>query len=613
MNTKPKRVLLANPRGFCAGVERAIDAVERALELYSAPVYVRRAIVHNHNVVQRLERLGAVFVQEIDEIPQGSVAILSAHGSPKSIKIASDLRGLHVIDAICPLVAKVHSEVEKWYRSGRHILLIGHQGHPEIVGTLGQVPQGSISVISSSADLAGLALPRNTAVAYVTQTTFSVEDSALLIADIVSRFDDVAGPRSDDICYATTNRQNSIRAIALISDHVIVAGDPTSSNAQRLVETAKAAGCRFVHLVSDAAQIPLSTITNASTIGLTAAASTPDTIIDDICQTLAARGFVLEEAEGKIERVKFRDIVLTPRLGAETQDTSFSDHLERLKQDLDDLLERSIAHDSTSADRLSDAMRYAVVGGGKRFRAMLCWAVSDLLGAKYENSLRVAAAIECVHAQSLIHDDLPCMDDDDVRRGRPTVHIRYDEATAVLAGDALLALAFELLAHPDTCSDSDVRANLVLELAKTIGQAGLAGGQVMDLFPPAQPTLDEVFECERRKTGALIRFAVEAGALLGKCSNADRAALLEYADNVGLLFQIRDDILDEVGSAELMGKKVGKDSQAGRASVTTVFDLSRAKREAVRIENSCYASLEKFGRPSKYLEQIAHFAASRMY
>ena len=222
VNGSPRRVLLANPRGFCAGVERAIEAVEQALQRHGHPVYVRRAIVHNRAVVERLERQGAIFVQDIHEIPAGAIAILSAHGSARSVKLAAQNRNLRVVDAICPLVAKVHAEVESWYRAGRHVLLIGHLGHPEIVGTLGQVPAGAVSVISRPDDLAALDLAPNTAIAYAVQTTFAVRDAAAVIAAIQSRFRDVAGPRATDICYATTNRQNAIELLAVQCDLVLV-------------------------------------------------------------------------------------------------------------------------------------------------------------------------------------------------------------------------------------------------------------------------------------------------------------------------------------------------------------------------------------------------------
>ncbi|HEX4849145.1 MAG TPA: 4-hydroxy-3-methylbut-2-enyl diphosphate reductase, partial [Novosphingobium sp.] len=293
-----RRVLLANPRGFCAGVERAIEAVEQALARHGAPVFVRRAIVHNREVVARLERQGAIFVQEIVEIPEGAVAILSAHGSARSVKLAAQGRSLRTVDAICPLVAKVHAEVEAWYRAGRHVLLIGHSGHPEIVGTLGQVPAGAVSVVSQPGDLDALDLPPNTAVAYAVQTTFAMRDADGMIAAIKARFGDVAGPRASDICYATTNRQQAIEGLAAKADLVLVVGDTMSSNARRLVEVALAAGAPAARLVSGPDDLPRPELQGAQTVALTAAASAPESAVRAVCAVLEQQGFDLAEADG---------------------------------------------------------------------------------------------------------------------------------------------------------------------------------------------------------------------------------------------------------------------------------------------------------------------------
>lgn len=607
-----RRVLLANPRGFCAGVQRAIDAVEQALELYGAPVFVRRAIVHNQAVVSQLEGHGAIFVQEIHEIPEGAIAILSAHGSARSVKLAAQGRNLRVVDAICPLVAKVHTEVESWYRAGRHVLLIGHLGHPEVVGTLGQVPAGAISVVAGPQDLDALDLPPNSAVAYAVQTTFAMRDADAMIAAIKARFRDVTGPRASDICYATTNRQHAIEGIAPQADLVLVVGDTMSSNARRLVEVARAAGCAQVLLIADAAALPIDIIDGATVIGLTAAASTPEYTVAAVCAALGERGFALEEAEGTIERVRFRPVSLAGAQPAALAG-SLEDRLGRLRTDIDATLDQAIGQPNGRDRRLADAMRYAAMGGGKRFRALLVAAVSDLVGGSYAQALRVGAAIECVHAQSLVHDDLPCMDDDDLRRGRPTLHRKFDEATAVLAGDALLALAFELLADEATHPDGAVRAQLVLALARAVGQDGLAGGQMMDLYPPAQPGAQDLFDCESRKTGALIRFAVEAGAMLGRCNKDELARLLRFAENLGLVFQIRDDILDDIGDAAVVGKALRKDAAGGRKSATLLFGLDGAAQQASRLEDACHEALDAFGPKAMPLRDLARFAVNRMH
>lgn len=607
-----RRVVLANPRGFCAGVERAIDAVEQAIQRAGAPVYVRRAIVHNRAVVESLEAKGAVFVQEIDEIPQGAVAVLSAHGSARSVRHAAQARQLRVVDAICPLVAKVHAEAEAWYRAGRHILLIGHAGHPEVVGTLGQVPAGVISVISAPADLDGIELAPNTAVAYAVQTTFAMREADAVIAAIKARFSDVAGPRSSDICYATTNRQQAIEAIAPDCDVVLVVGDEMSSNAKRLVEVARAAGCPDARLIANADALVDDITAGASIIGLTAAASTPESAIASVCDALRTAGFSIDEAEGELERVKFRAVSFDA-----LRDTGLSgsleDRLARLRKDIDTELDRGIGKAPGRDRRLAEAMRYATIGGGKRFRALLVAAVAEMVGGSYAQALRVGAAIECIHSQSLVHDDLPCMDDDDLRRGVPTLHRKFDEATAVLAGDALIALAFEILSDESTHPDAVVRANLVLSLARAVGQDGLAGGQMMDLYPPARPSRRDVFECEQRKTGALIRFAVEAGSMLGTCSAEERARLTRFAENLGLVFQIRDDILDSIGDPAVVGKAVGKDADAGRKSATALLGLDGAAQQASRLETMCHEELDPFGPKATPLRDLTRFAVSRMH
>lgn len=607
-----RRVLLANPRGFCAGVERAIDAVERALEQHGAPVYVRRAIVHNQEVVNRLEGLGAVFVQEVDSIPPGAMTILSAHGSARAVKHAALNRNLRVVDAICPLVAKVHAEVEGWYRAGRHVLLIGHQGHPEIVGTLGQLPAGAISVIAHPSDLDMLDLAPNTAIAYAVQTTFAVNDAEAIIAAIKARFPDLAAPRASDICYATTNRQKAITAIAMQADLVLVVGDTMSSNARRLVEVAQAAGCPQAYLVTNATDIPHEAITHARIIGLTAAASTPEPAVRGICDALMQQGFALEETEGAPERVRFRPVSLEP-LHSPALSGTLEDRLSRLRTDLDVALNEAIGQDGGRNRRLAEAMRYAVTGAGKRFRALLVAAVADLVGGSYAHALRIGAAIECVHAQSLVHDDLPCMDDDDMRRGRPTLHRKFDEATAVLAGDALLALAFEILADEATHPNGALRARLVLSLARAVGQDGLAGGQMMDLYPPSRPTPQDVFECQSRKTAALIRFAVEAGSMLGTCSAHEQENLLRFAENLGLVFQIRDDILDSIGDAAIVGKALQKDAAGGRKNAAMLLGLDGAAHQVSTLEDACHEALDAFGPKAMPLRDLARFAVNRMH
>lgn len=302
-------VLLAAPRGFCAGVVRAIDAVLNALDRYGPPVYVRHAIVHNQAVVRWLETKGAVFVQELDGVPEGAVVILSAHGVPRSVSDEARRRTLQVLDAVCPLVAKVHREVVRHHANGRHIVLIGHRGHPEIIGTLGQLPPGSASVAGSAKDVESLQFDDDVPVAYAVQTTFSVDEAESAIKSLTARFSDVQGPRDSDICFATANRQAAIRAIAGRVDAVVVAGEHFSSNACRLAEVAEAAGCRSVQLVSDVSQLDWSRIAGARALGLTAAASTPETTVSDIVNALRTRfDLQVEEVGNIIETTVFKPL-----------------------------------------------------------------------------------------------------------------------------------------------------------------------------------------------------------------------------------------------------------------------------------------------------------------
>ncbi|HYV89659.1 MAG TPA: 4-hydroxy-3-methylbut-2-enyl diphosphate reductase, partial [Candidatus Polarisedimenticolia bacterium] len=240
----PLRILLAAPRGFCAGVDRAIQIVEQALARYGAPVYVRHEIVHNRFVVEQLERRGAVFVEELDQVPDDAPVVFSAHGVPKAVPAEANRRNLFYLDATCPLVSKVHREAERHHAAGRHILLIGHAHHPEVIGTMGQLPAGAVSLVESpsAADTLEVADPGN--LAYITQTTLSADDTAEVVAALRRRFPSIQGPKRDDICYATTNRQQAVKAIAGRCEALLVLGAPNSSNSMRLVEVAKAAGCQ---------------------------------------------------------------------------------------------------------------------------------------------------------------------------------------------------------------------------------------------------------------------------------------------------------------------------------------------------------------------------------
>lgn len=287
-------------------------------------------------------------------------------------------------------------------------------------------------------------------------------------------------------------------------------------------------------------------------------------------------------------------------------------YTKRLVTGLDQLLYEAIPIGTGSPARLAEAMRYAVVPGGKRFRALLTVAVAELVGGAYDHAMRVGAAIECVHAQSLIHDDLPCMDNDDFRRGKPTVHKAFDEATAVLAGDALLALAFEILSDDATHPDATVRIALVCALSRSLGQQGLAGGQMMDLFPPANPSEADVANCETLKTGGLISYCVDAGAMLGRSTLEQRAALTRFAHALGRAFQIRDDVLDRIGDELVVGKALGKDDAKGRQTTLSVIGLDRAKSEVARLARECEEALDVFGPEASILRDLTRLAINRL-
>lgn len=281
-------LLLANPRGFCAGVRRAIDAVRDALAVHGAPVYVRRPIVHNLAVVRELETEGAIFVEELSEVPSGAVVILSAHGVPPTVHEEARMRDLIAYDAVCPLVAKVHRQVERYSRDGRQIVLVGHEGHPEVEGTIGRLPRDRAVVVRSIEEAAALPLDAAAPTAIAIQTTYSVEEAGLIVDVLRDRFTDLVEPPTSDICYATTNRQRAVRLIAGRASAVIVVGESFSSNARRLAEVASLR-CGSVQLVPDASKLDWSRLPKAGAIGVTAAASTPETSVQGVIDALAAR------------------------------------------------------------------------------------------------------------------------------------------------------------------------------------------------------------------------------------------------------------------------------------------------------------------------------------
>ena len=282
----PITLLVAAPRGFCAGVDRAIEIVERSLARYKMPVYVRHEIVHNRYVVDGLRAKGAVFVEELDEVPDGAPVVFSAHGVPKAIPAEATARGLNWLDATCPLVSKVHRQAERQIESGRHIIFIGHEGHPEVIGTIGQVPEGTITLVETVEDVAGLDFAADALLAFLTQTTLSVDDTAEIIAALQARFPHINAPRGEDICYATSNRQAAVKEIAPQCQLVLVIGAPNSSNSLRLVEVAQRCGAK-ARLIQRGAEIEPDWLDGVTTLGLTAGASAPETLVREVVDRIA--------------------------------------------------------------------------------------------------------------------------------------------------------------------------------------------------------------------------------------------------------------------------------------------------------------------------------------
>jgi len=304
----PLTVLLAAPRGFCAGVDRAIQIVERALERFGAPVYVRHEIVHNRHVVERLEAMGAIFVEELDQCPDDRPVVFSAHGVPKRVPDEAQSRNMIYVDATCPLVSKVHVEAERHHNNGEEVVLIGHAGHPEVVGTMGQLPEGAITLIETVEDAQAFQ-PRDPAkLAFATQTTLSVDDTSQIVEVLQARFPQMKAPHKEDICYATTNRQAAVKALAPKSDIVFVIGAPNSSNSVRLVEVARRAGARGAMLVSSAADVDWEAVGDVETVGITAGASAPEDLVQGLIDAFR------ERFEVRVEDVRVTDENITFKL-----------------------------------------------------------------------------------------------------------------------------------------------------------------------------------------------------------------------------------------------------------------------------------------------------------
>ena len=307
MPNAPLTLYLAAPRGFCAGVDRAIKIVEMAIDKWGAPVYVRHEIVHNKFVVDGLRNKGAIFVEDLDECPDDRPVIFSAHGVPKSVPNAAQARQMVFVDATCPLVSKVHIEAQRHSDQGLQMIMIGHEGHPETVGTMGQLPNGEVLLVETPGDVANVTVRDPDQLAYVTQTTLSVDDTADIVAALKDRFPKIVGPHKEDICYATTNRQEAVKAMAPKCDAILVVGAPNSSNSKRLVEVGARAGCNYAQLVQRAADIDWRSLEGIKSIGITAGASAPEVLINEVIDAFKSRYDVTEElVETAVENVEFK-------------------------------------------------------------------------------------------------------------------------------------------------------------------------------------------------------------------------------------------------------------------------------------------------------------------
>ncbi|NBB71025.1 MAG: 4-hydroxy-3-methylbut-2-enyl diphosphate reductase [Alphaproteobacteria bacterium] len=307
MTKPPLSILLAGPRGFCAGVDRAIEIVENALAAHGPPVYVRHEIVHNKHVVNALQEKGAVFVDEVEEVPDDALVIFSAHGVPKRVPAEARARNLLYTDATCPLVSKVHREVERHHAAGRQVILVGHAGHPEVEGTMGQVAEGGVVLVETEADVDRIEVENPDRLAFATQTTLSVSDTKAIVERLQARFPNIEGPRREDICYATTNRQAAVEKVAERADAVLVVGAPNSSNSMRLVEVVQRAGCPHARLIETAEQIDWAWLDGVRTLGLTAGASAPEILVQGVVEACRERFEVTaEEVQVTTEDVVFR-------------------------------------------------------------------------------------------------------------------------------------------------------------------------------------------------------------------------------------------------------------------------------------------------------------------
>ncbi|WP_327288712.1 4-hydroxy-3-methylbut-2-enyl diphosphate reductase [Streptomyces sp. NBC_01198] len=569
-----KKVILAEPRGFCAGVRRAVEIVERALEIHGAPVYVRKQIVHNEYVVRDLEERGARFVESETEVPNGAVCVFSAHGVSPQVRANAAERGLTVIDATCPLVAKVHQEARRYARDGRTLILVGHADHEEIEGTFGEAPDRTV-IVQDADEARRLDLPPGVPVSYLTQTTLSVDDTTEIVSILHERFPGLTGPGTDDVCYASQNRQNSVKSLAGRSDLVLVVGSANSSNSVRMVEVAEDAGAR-ARLLPDAGHLDPEWLAGVRTVGLSAGASAPEVLVEEVIERLAALGFT--DVETEVTTVE--DVVFRPPSGLERPaagdgaDDVRAELLDRVSARIEELLNSEIAHWGSVDARAAvpvEAVRELVAAGGKRLRPTFCvsgfLAAGGSLGdsAAADAVVAAAAGLELLHASALIHDDV--LDNSPTRRGVPTVHARhagvhaelgwtgearrFGEGVAILAGDLAFSYAHRLAGGLPAAAR---------EIWMHLGTEMLVG-QHLDIALAAEASPDPelarwIAVC---KSG---RYTIHRPLSLG-ASIAGRpdlqAAFEAYGLAAGEAFQLRDDLLDAFGDSAATGKPAGLD------------------------------------------------------
>ena len=595
-----KKVILAEPRSFCAGVHRAIEIVERALEIHGAPVYVRKQIVHNEHVVRRLETAGARFVDSETEVPDGAVCVFSAHGVSPQVRSNAARHHLTVIDATCPLVAKVHQEARRFARDERTLILVGHADHEEIEGTYGEAPDRTV-IVENADEARRLDLAPGASAAYLTQTTLSVDDTAEIVSILRERFPGLAGPGSEDICYASQNRQNAVKAIAGRSDLVLVVGSANSSNTVRMVEVAQAAGAQ-ARLLPDADRLDPEWLAGVRTVGVSAGASAPEVLVEQVIERLGTLGFTDIETEvSASETVVFRPPpgLEPPPRGGTGDGAAGSDAcaelLARASTRIEDLLSAECSRWGAVDARAAvpvEAIAEFVAAGGKRLRPTFC--ISGYLaaggtvgGTAGEDAVVAAAAgLELLHAYALIHDDI--LDNSPTRRGVPTVHAkhagihaargwtgeprRYGEGVAILAGDLAFGYANRLtggLPGP------------AMEIWTHLGTEMLIG-QHLDIALAAELTPDPdlarwIAVC---KSG---RYTIHRPLALG-ASLAGRpdlhAAFEAYGVAAGEAFQLRDDLLDAFGDSAATGKPAGLDVNEHKMNLLLALAVARDARVA---------------------------------